>query len=41
VVRRGIAADSNLAAGDHQVYANLEQIALMAARVSALHDDTA
>jgi hypothetical protein len=41
VVRRGITADGNLAAGDHQVYANLEQIALMAARVSALDDDTA
>jgi hypothetical protein len=41
MVRRGIAADGDLAAGNFKVDADLEQIALMAARVPALDDDAA
>jgi hypothetical protein len=41
VVRRGIAAHDNLAAGDIQVDANLEQIALKVTRVATLDHDAA
>jgi len=41
MVRRGITADDDLVTGDIQVDANLEQIALLVARVLAFDDDTA
>ena len=41
MVRRGIAADGNLAAGHLEVDANPQQIALMVARMLALDDDAA
>jgi hypothetical protein len=41
MVCRGIAADGDLAARDFKVDADLEQIALMVARVSAFDDDAA
>ena len=41
MMRRGITADDDLVTGDIQVDANLEQIALLVARVLAFDDDTA
>jgi hypothetical protein len=41
MVRRRIAADGNLAAGNFEVDADLEQIALTPARVPAFHDGPA
>jgi len=41
VVRLGIAADDDLAAGNTEIYADAEQVALLAARMLAFDDDTA
>ena len=41
LVRRGVAADGDLAAGNIQLDANPERIALKAARVLAFNDDAA
>jgi hypothetical protein len=41
MVRRGITADNDLVTGDIQLDADLEQIALLVARVPAFDDDTA
>jgi len=41
MVRRGITADDDLVTGNIQMDANLEQIALLVARVLAFDDDTA
>ena len=41
MVRRGITADDDLVTGDIQVDANLEQIALLVARMLAFDDDAA
>jgi hypothetical protein len=41
MVRRGIAADDDLAAGNFQVDADAEQVTLLTPRVPALDDNTA